>query len=185
MPLLTLVYQTGRQSRARTVSATWHALLVCMVLSAFAHPPRPRVLAALGPAASTNAVDATAAVSWLSCLHAQGSPLSKLNPHRRFSSEGQGQPHAAGKAAGSARQGRRRRRSKKQAAAAVVRNVRFVHVRLNRVALRVTFQVRLAANNFDAMQIVTWCTIRHVTHGEQSVHTCRHVASHDFTKAPA
>ena len=76
----------------------------------------------------------------------QGSPLSKLNPHRRISSDGQGAAPGAAKAAPSTRQARRRRKSKKQAAAAVVRKVRFVHVRLNRVALRVTFQVRPAAS---------------------------------------
>ena len=75
----------------------------------------------------------------------QASPLSKLNPHRRGSSEGQGQAEALGAARGSqgARQGRRRRKAKKQAAAAAARKIRFVHVRLNRMALRVTFQVRV------------------------------------------
>ena len=72
----------------------------------------------------------------------QASPMSKLNPHKRASSDGRADT-GAGRASEAGGRGRRGRKAKKQAAAAAtVRRIRFVHVRLNRVALRVTFQVR-------------------------------------------
>lgn len=68
--------------------------------------------------------------------------MSKLNPHKRASSDGKGDTGTS-RASETGGRGRRGRKAKKQAAAAAtVRKIRFVHVRLNRVALRVTFQVR-------------------------------------------
>ena len=59
-----------------------------------------------------------------------------------MSSEGQAEVPAPSKAQ-TGKQGRRKRKAKKQAAAAAARKIRFAHVRLNRMALRVTFQVGL------------------------------------------